>query len=85
MNWKCFFGHDWKIECTSPHPYSSSTFFLSLCEKCKKIKTQEVRGYFKLSGERRGDDDADDRDKDREPTPEPKMSPDEYFDLITKE
>ncbi len=91
MNWKCFFGHDYKE--IGRHPVSTyfnnknklpsghETNFLFRCLKCQDTYSKRINGYFEPINTNHDDDNDDDRDN---PTP-PTLSPDDYYDLLTKE
>jgi hypothetical protein len=84
INLKCFFGHDWVEKDKKPlhifandkarRPSAIYTRYLYQCAKCKKRKTHSVDGDWC--------DGPDEDDGDDIP---PTLSPDDYFDLITKE
>lgn len=83
----CFFSHKYKrihahvskIYETqmSERPFKIETTFLFECKKCGCLKTQKVEGDFSSR-----DDDDDDDGGDEPQTPV--LSPDDYYDQITK-
>lgn len=86
MNWKCFFAHEWKL--TNKNlvniygedksiPYRHDTHFLWKCSRCENIKCRIEEGLFG------GDEDQDDDNNDGA-SPEPVLSPDDYYERLTK-
>lgn len=90
MNWKCFFGHDFKVidKCTirtfdsdnnTGLPIEHETNFLLKCSKCCKLKMETFFAYFP------DQDDDDDDDDDKDPPPSPTLSPDDFYASLEKE
>ena len=84
MNWKCFFGHDWKEVGSRTtqewgedpkYPISIFTTFLFKCAKCSDLKSKIIFDYSVR------EDDDDDND---DPPKPPVLSPDDYYESITK-
>ena len=88
MGWRCLLGHEWKIKTSkeqhlfendeSKRPSIVRTLVLWQCKKCYALKVQKLNGGFQ-------DIKDDDRDDDPPPSPRSKLTPDEYFSLITKD
>lgn len=86
MNWKCIFFHQWKVISSQPVevfdddsniPCHRYTDFLYECRRCEKFKCIRINGTWT-----RGDD----KDEGAEPPANgPRMSPDEFYELMSKE
>ena len=58
-------------------PYKIETLFLYECIKCNDVYSKRIDGDWVT--------DKDDDDDDRDPPKGPAMSPDDYFQALTKE
>ena len=87
MGLKCFFGHMWKEEKRRAEevfedendriPLFYQTKFLYKCTRCEKLKVIILIGKWDK-------DNEDDDDDDNFPL-NPQMSPDDFYEMITKE
>lgn len=87
MKWQCVFFHDWTLEAHQllnivedendkfPEKF---TRFLYRCKRCEEIKIKMVEGTWKIIEDEKDDDD------NRDAPSAPILSPDDYYESISK-